>query len=76
MSTTDSTNQDELLPNGAEVYLKNEESARLYDRIKFTDSGMIICINKQAYQKDIFPREQIQSMHTHTTDEEESAEWW
>jgi len=65
-----------VLEHGAEVYFKHEEGARVYDRIEFMPSGMVVCFNKQAYSKDIFPREQIVSMHTHTSDEEENAEWW
>lgn len=64
------------IEEGGEVELKQKDNRHVYDRIEFTDSGMVVCINKQQYAKNCFPREQILEINTHTSDEEETAEWW
>ena len=46
-----------------------------YDRVEFTDSGMVVCINKRSYTMDCYPREEIESVSTHTN-HLENEEWW
>jgi len=65
-----------VIEHGADVEVEGQNNTLHYDRIEFTDSGMVVCINKGGYTKDCYPREKVQSVHTHTSDEEESAEWW
>jgi len=65
-----------LIEHGADVVVENREGRLHYDRIEFTDSGVVVCINKAGYQMDCYPREQVEGVYTHTSDEEESAEWW
>ncbi len=65
-----------IIEEGGDVELKHRENTLNYSRIEFTDSGMVVCIQKGSYAKDCYPREQIEGIHTHTSDEEESAEWW
>jgi hypothetical protein len=65
-----------LLGTGGDISIEGEERMRNYDRIEFCESGVVVCINKAEYAKDVFPRERVESVHTHTSDEEESAEWW
>jgi len=64
-----------VLPNGGDVEVKGRDNTLCYDRIEFTDSGMVVCVNKQGYQMDCYPREEIQSVHTYTKHVED-AEWW
>lgn len=65
-----------IIENGGDVEIEGEERTYNYDRIEFTDSGMVVLINKSGYAKDCYPRELIEGIHTHTSKEEESAEWW
>lgn len=65
-----------VIEHGGDVELKNRDRTHMYDRIIFTESGVVVCINKKQYSKDCYPREAIEGIHTHTSDEEESAEWW
>lgn len=65
-----------VIEEGGEVEVNHRDETLLYDRIVFTNSGMVVCINKQMYAKDCYPREEIESVRTHTSDEEEDAGWW
>lgn len=64
-----------VLETGGEVHFPDEDKdAHVYDRIIITN-GMAVCINKKVYSKDCWPVNRV-SIHTHTSDEEENAEWW
>jgi len=65
-----------IIDHGADVFVEGRDDTLCYDRVEILDSGMVVCINKGGYQKDIYAREKIKGIHTHTNDEEESADWW
>lgn len=65
----------EILTTGGEVYTKQFDDCRVYDRIRLED-GVAICINKTAYTKDVYPLQQVEQICTHTSDDEENATWW
>jgi len=65
----------EVLPNGADVEIDGVDGTRSYDRVEIHDSGMVLCINKNGYQLDVWPIDRIQSMHTYTKHLED-ADWW
>lgn len=65
----------ETLTTGGEVYVDQYDDCRVYGRIEISDS-VVVCYNKHGYQKDVYPLSRVESIHTHTSDEEESAEWW
>jgi len=62
------------MQNGGEVNVEQYDDCRVYDRIILTD-GFAVCINKQAYQQDVYPQDKISSIHTHTNALEDE-EWW
>jgi len=63
-----------IVENGGEVYSERYDDCRVYDRIILTD-GFAVCINKQAYQQDVYPQNQITAIHSHTQ-EHEDKDWW
>jgi len=64
-----------VLPNGADVEIEGYDDTRVYDRVEITESGMVVCINKQGYQMDCYPQSRIESMHTFT-EHVEDEDWW
>jgi len=69
-------NDTYVIENGAEVQLKHRDDVVVPDRIELLPGGFVKLIYKRQYQKDIYPREQIEGMYTHTSGKEENAEWW
>jgi hypothetical protein len=63
-----------IMKDGGEVYTEQHDDCRVYDRIILTE-GFAVCINKQAYQQDVYSQENIKSIHCHTQ-EHEDKEWW
>jgi hypothetical protein len=63
-----------VMENGGEVYSERHNDCRVYDRIILTD-GFAVCINKQAYQQDVYAQDSIKVIHSHTK-EHEGKEWW
>lgn len=64
-----------ILTTGGDVELTDVDRTRVYDRIEILDAGVVVCINTKQYQKDCYPLRRVESIHTHTS-EEENAEWW
>lgn len=64
-----------VIEHGGEVYIKQYDDCRVYNRIEIHD-GVAKCYNKHGYTKDYYPLTQVESINTHTSDDEESAEWW
>jgi len=66
---------ERIIEQGGEVFAKQYEDCRVYHRIVI-DNGVAVCYNKAGYTKDIYPLSQIEQICAHTSDEEESSEWW
>jgi hypothetical protein len=61
---------------GGEVHFATDREPGQFDRIELYPDGWVVLINKNSYSKDILQKEAIEGIYTHTSDEEESAEWW
>jgi len=64
---------EHILEDGGEVSGPTR-GPKPYDRIILTN-GFAVCINKQAYQQDVYPQSTINTIHAHTQ-EHEDKEWW
>lgn len=65
----------EVLEHGGDVTVEGAPHIETADRIEILDCGMVKLIWKTQYKKSYFPAERVE-IHTHTSDDEESAEWW
>lgn len=68
-STTDESD-NYVLEHGGKVRVKYKDFDAHYDRIEFTQSGMVVCYNKDSQLKACYPRENIKYIHTPTSDDE------
>jgi len=64
-----------VMPDGAEVLLKDRDDVVVPDRIEILPGGFVKLIFKKQYQKEIYPREEIEGMYSHTQTEEQE-DWW
>jgi len=65
---------ERVLEDGGEVYVEQYDDCRVYDRIILTD-GFAVCINKKAYEQDIYPQDKIEVISALTMSLEDE-DWW
>jgi len=64
-----------VLEHGGDVTVEGADWIEHADRIEFLDCGMVKLVWKADYSKAYYPRERVE-VQTHTSDQEENAEWW
>lgn len=65
-----------VLEHGGDVEFTTDRGTAPADRIEILTNGYVVLYFKHSYSKEVHPERKIDSIHTHTSAEEENAEWW
>lgn len=67
--------EQDVLPDGAEVLFADSRDVKVPDRVEFLDSGYVKAIYKSEYQVEFYPPHAIEGVYAHTNHIEDE-DWW